>query len=320
MIQAGVRMENTNIKGSSQGVSLIDGENIPFDSAFDRNYTDFFPSAAITFNKNPMNQWSISYSRRIDRPAYQDLNPFEFRLDKYTFQKGNTQLRPQYTNSVSVTNTFKYKLTTTLTYSHVNDVFSQIVDTADLTQAFITKKNLATQNIVSLNISMPFSYKFYSVFANVNTYYSKYKANFGEGRGVNVDVFATNVYMQNTFKVAKTTSFELSAFYTSPSIWQGTFKSKAMGSVDFGVQQNVLKGKGTIKATVTDIFKTLKWSSTSEFAGQYLKASGGFESRQFRLNFTYRFGNTQVKSERQRKTAAEDESKRANSSGGGIGN
>lgn len=319
MIQAGVRMENTNVKGMSKGVSLIDGQNVPFDSSFDRNYTNFFPSAAITFNKNPMNQWSFSYSRRIDRPAYQDLNPFEFRLDKYTFQKGNTELRPQYTNSFAVTNTFKYKLTTTLTYSHVNDVFSQIIDTADLTQAFMTKKNLATQDIISLNLSMPFSYKFYSVFANVNTYYSKYKADFGTGRGVDVDVFATNVYMQNTFKVAKKTTIELSGFYTSPSIWQGTFKSKAMGSVDAGIQQTVLKGKGTIKATVTDIFKTLHWSSTSDFAGQYIKASGHFESRQLRLNFVYRFGNSQVKAARQRKAADEEENKRASGGGGGFG-
>ena len=63
---------------------------IPYDSTFKRNYTDFFPSAAITFNKNPKNQWGITYSRRIDRPAYQDLNPFEFKLDEYTYQKGNT--------------------------------------------------------------------------------------------------------------------------------------------------------------------------------------------------------------------------------------
>lgn len=319
MIQAGVRMENTNIKGASKGVSLVDGENVTFDSTFNRNYTNFFPSAAFTLNKNPMNQWSFSYSRRIDRPAYQDLNPFEFRLDKYTFQQGNTQLRPQYTNSFSVTNTFKYKLNTTLSYSHVNDVFSQIVDTAGLSAAFITKKNLATQDIVSLNISMPFQYKFYSVFANVNTYYSKYKADFGEGRAVNLDVFATNVYMQNTFKVAKKTTLELSGFYTSPSIWQGTFKSKSMGGVDLGVQQTVLKGKGNLKATVTDVFHTMQWGGTSDFGGQYLKTTGGWESRQFRLNFTYRFGSTQIKAARQRKNATEDENKRVGSQGGGIG-
>jgi len=327
MVQAGVRMENTNINGASKGVSLVDGDNISFDSTFDRNYTDFFPSAALTFNKNPKSQWSFSYSRRIDRPAYQDLNPFEFRLDKYTYQKGNTQLRPQYTNSFSVTNTFLYRFNTTLSYSHVNDVFAQLIDvdssknTGDTISSFtfMTKKNLATQDIVRVNISLPFSIKWYSVYTNINTYYSKYKADFGNSRKVNLDVFATNIYMQNTFKVAKKTTLELSGFYTSPSIWQGTFKTKAMGSVDAGVQQTVLKGKGNIKATVTDVFHTLHWTSVSNYAGQYIQASGRFESRQFRINFTYRFGSNQVKAARQRKTGTEDEEKRANSSGGGIG-
>ena len=59
-----------------------------------------------------MNQWGFTFSRRIDRPAYQDLNPFEFRLNDYTSMKGNTQLKPQYTNSFGITNTYKYKLNT----------------------------------------------------------------------------------------------------------------------------------------------------------------------------------------------------------------
>ncbi|MEP7318951.1 MAG: TonB-dependent receptor [Panacibacter sp.] len=319
MIQAGLRAENTNSEGQSTGLKFDGGEYVPYDSTFKRNYTDLFPSAAVTFNKNPMNQWGVSYSRRIDRPAYQDLNPFEFKLDEYTFQKGNTQLRPQYTNSIAVTNTYKYKLTTTLNYSHVNDVFSQLIDTAEKSKTFITKKNLAKQDIISLNISMPFQYKWYSVFANVNTYYTHYNADFGEGRKINLDAYAVNVYAQQTFKLGKTTTAEVSGFYTSPSIWQGTFKSTAMWSVDAGLQQSVLKGKATIKASVTDIFKTLHWQGVSDFAGQYLKASGGFESRQFRLNFNYRFGNNQVKAARQRKTAADDESKRIGNQGGGIG-
>ena len=100
---------------------------------------------------------SITYSRRIDRPAYQDLNPFEFKLDEYTYQKGNTQLRPQYSNIFGLAHTYKYKLTTQLTYSHVNDVFTQLIDTAEKSKSFITKKNLATQDIVNLSVSYPFS-------------------------------------------------------------------------------------------------------------------------------------------------------------------
>lgn len=320
IIQGGLRVENTNAEGRSNGFRMDQNHYMSYDSSFKRNYTDLFPSAAITFNKNPMNQWTVTYSRRIDRPAYQDLNPFEFKLDEYTYQKGNTELRPQYTNSFGITNTFKYKLNTTLNYSHVNDVFTQLIDTAERSKSFMTKKNLATQDITSLNVSYPFQWKWYSVFANLNAYYSKYKADFGTGRKVDLDVVALNIYTQHSIKFGKGYSGEISAFYSSPSIWQGTFETKAFYFVDAGIQKSLWKGKANLKATVSDVFKTMRWSGTSTFAGQYLRAGGSWESRQFKLYFTYRFGSAQIKSERQRKTGLEDENKRVGSQGGGMSN
>jgi hypothetical protein len=319
LVQAGLRVENTNIEGISKGQKNIGGNYISYDSSFRRDYTDFFPSVAVTFNKNPMSQFGLSYSRRIDRPAYQDLNPFEFKLDEYTFMKGNTNLRPQYTNSFGLSHTYKYKLTTTLNYSHVQDIFAQLIDTAEISKSFQTKQNLATQDIVSLNISYPIMYKAYMGFVNFNSNYSSFKADFGTGRKVDLDVFSYNFYMQNSIKFAKTWTAELSGFYTAPSIWQGTFASKAMGGVDMGFQKTMLKGKGTLKATFTDVFRTMRWKGESNFAGQQIIASGRWESQQFRMNFSYRFGNSQVKAARQRKAALEEEAKRTQGSGG-MGN
>ena len=321
MIQAGVRLENTNNTGDSYGLNNDGSVNTGSKKSIKRNYTGLFPSASVTLNKNPMKQWSLSYSRRIDRPAYQDLNPFEFKLDEYTFQKGNTDLKPQYTNSFSLTNIYKYKLTTKLSYSHVTDVFTQLVDTAEKSKSFITKKNLATQDIVSLNISYPFMYKNYMLFTNLNTYYSMYKADFGGGsRIINLDVFSYNLYMQNSLKFGKKKDWtaEVSGFYNAPTIWQGTFKSSAIWAIDGGVQKNILKGKGNLKASVSDIFKTLHWKGSSNFAGQLLTASGNFESRQFKLNFSYRFGSNQVKAARNRKAASEEETKRTEGGGQGL--
>lgn len=321
MVQAGLRGENTVSRGISKGFrwDYKSNRQISIDSSINRKYTNLFPSAAFTFNKNPRNQWSFSYSRRIDRPAYQDLNPFEFNLDKYTFQRGNTELRPQYTNSISVTNTYHFWLNTTLSYSHVSDVFAQIVDTTETSKSFITKKNLADQDIVSLNISIPFQRNWYGLFANINTYYSHYMADFGQNRKVDLGVYALSLYAQQTFKLSKKTTAEVSGFYSSPSIWQGTFKTRKMWGIDAGLQQAIFKGKGTVKASVTDIFHTMRWSAESNFSGQSVNTSGGWESRQFRLNFSYRFGNNQVKAARQRNTSLEDEKKRAEGGGGGIG-
>lgn len=315
-IQAGLRMENTTSEGTSNGQKAGTSGYEPYTATFKRNYTDFFPSAAVTFNKNPMNQYSITYSRRIDRPNYQDLNPFEFKLDEYTFQKGNINLRPQYTNSIGITNTYKYKLTTTLNYSHVKDLFTQVFDTAEVSKAFISKRNLATQDIVSLNISYPYRYKAYSLFVNANSFYTSYHANFGEGRNIDVNAAGLSLYAQNSVKFAKTWTAELTGFYNAPTVYQGTIKAKGLWSIDMGLQKQVLNGKGTIKGSVSDVLHTLKFHGISDFAGQRSDFTANWESRQAKLNFVYRFGSNQVKAARQRTTGADDEMKRTQTSGG----
>jgi hypothetical protein len=320
MVQAGLRVEHTVSEGKSTGLKFNGSDYENSISGFKRSYVDLFPSAAITFNKNPMKQWNFTYSRRIDRPAYQDLNPFEFKLDEYTFQKGNTDLRPQYTNSFGATYTYKYKLNTTLNYSHVKNMFTQLIDTAEKSKSFISKQNLATQDIVSLNVSYPFMYKTFTSFINMNTHYSQYQADFGSGREIDLNAFALSIYSQNSFKFGKTKTWtaELTGFYNAPTIWQGAFRSKTIWGVDAGMQKQLFKGKGTIKASYSDIFNSLKFNGMMDFAGQTTRVTSRWESQQFKLNFTYRFGSAQVKAARQRATGAEEESKRTQS-GGGIG-
>jgi hypothetical protein len=315
MIQMGVRVENT----VSEGVSNGKGSGNGIISSFKRSYTDFFPSAAITFNKNPMKLWNLTYSRRIDRPAYQDLNPFEFKLDEYTFMKGNINLRPQYTNSFGISHTYKYKLNAALNYSHVKDMFTQLIDTTEKSKAFVSKKNLATQDIVSLTVSYPYQYKSYSLFTSISSNYSRYKADFGAGRKVNLNAFGFNLFAQNNLKFAKTWTAELSGFFNAPTIYQGSFKGKSIYNVDAGVSKQIMKGKATVKASVSDVFHTMKFRAVSDFAGQVMNFSFRQESQQFKLSFNFRFGNNGVKPARQRATGAEDETKRVQQGGGVMG-
>lgn len=309
-IQAGVRMENTRSEGDLISATPQDDDNVK------RNYTDLFPSGAITYMLNQKNTFNLNYSRRIDRPNYQDLNPFENKLDELTYRKGNAFLRPQYTNSFQLSHTYKYKYVTSIGYSHIKDYFAQIIDTIG-NKSFMTQKNIAEQNIFSLNFSAPVTIaKWWNAFATFNGYHSAYKADFGAGKTININVNAFTIFTQQTFTVKKGLTFELSGFYNSPSVWGGTFKSKAIGFMDAGVQQQLFKGKGTIKVSYTDILHTLHWKGVSDFGGSHLEASGHFESQQLKVNFSYRFGNNQVKAARQRKASTDEESKRLNQSGG----
>ena len=81
-----------------------------------------------------------------------------------------------------------------------------------------------------------------------------------------------------------------------------------------------MKGKATLKASVSDVFNTQRFRATSDFAGQVMKFSFRQESRQLKLSLNVRFGNNGVKPARQRTSGAEEELKRVQQSSGVIGN
>jgi iron complex outermembrane recepter protein len=315
-IQAGLRMEHTNSTGT---LTRKNGSSGP-DDMVKRKYTDFFPSVSFVNDINSSHTIGISFNRRIDRPVYQDLNPFENKLDELTYQKGNAFLQPQYANTVQLQHTVSGKYVTTLSYTHVDGFVAQIIDTVEQKRAFLTKKNLSTQDLISLNFAAPFEVnKWWRLFTNINLFNSHYDANLGEGKMVDINVVSGSFYVQNTFSLKHGYTAEVNGTYNAPAVWAGTFRSRGTGAMDIGIQKLLFDNRATIKLAFTDVLRTLRWKGTSNFSGTEVTTSGWWESRQVRLNFVYRFGNNQVKAARQRQTASDDEKKRTEGAGG-IGN
>lgn len=303
--QGGLRLEQTNSKGV---LTRADGQ-VQADNEVKKNYLDFFPSAAITYTINPKHTLNLTYSRRIDRPSYQDLNPFENKLDELTYDKGNAFLRPQYTDNIEFAHTFLSKITTTLGYSYVKDFATQTTDTIG-NATFVQQKNLATQQIYSLTVGSPLNLaKWWSGYANIYYNYQVFDGEIGANK-VHNEIPTYGAYMQNSFKLGKDYTAELSGWFSGPSVWGATWITKPQGGVDLGVQKLLMEKKATIKLSVTDIFHTSPWKATSNFGGLYINGGGYWESQTIRLNFSYRFGSSQVKAARQRQTGLESESKR----------
>ena len=314
-LQAGLRVENTISDGN-----LISSTPSPTNRV-KRNYTNFFPSGALSYNANANNMFNLTYSRRIDRPGYQALNPFEYKLDELTFQKGNAFLRPQYSSVYELSHTFKYRYTTSLNYTRTTDFSTQIIDTAEGNKSFITQRNLAVQDVYGINFSIPTQLaKWWNLYANVNVNYTKYDATFPDGKKINTSVTSGSFFAQNTFSLSQGFAVELSGFYQLPTIWGGTFESKGIGGMDVGFSAPLFANKSTIRFSYTDVLNTLRWRGISQFAGSYLDASGRWESQQFKMNFTYRFGNNKLRSGSKKESGNSEEQKRAKQSGsGGFG-
>jgi iron complex outermembrane recepter protein len=304
-IQTGLRMEQTNSDGN---LTRADGL-VQADNRVKRNYVNLFPSAAVTWNINQKHSLNLTYSRRIDRPTYQDLNPFENKLDELTYEKGNAFLRPQYTDNVELTHTFMGFINTTAGYSYVKDYATQATDTT-ANATFVQQKNLAQQQILSFNIGAPTPIKkWWNGYINLWYNYQMFNGFIGENK-IKQNVPTYGAYLQQSFSLGKDYSTEISGWFNGPSVWGGTWKTKPQGGVDVGVQKQLLKKQATIKISATDIFFTSPWNATSNFGGLYIRGGGNWESRTVRLTFSWRFGSNQIKNSRDRKTGLESEAKR----------
>ena len=304
-VQVGLRAEQTNSKGVLTSLTPENGETVS------QNYMNLFPSGGITYQLNPTNILNLTFSRRIDRPGYQDLNPFEFKLDELTYHKGNPFLQPQYTNSVQLGHTFHQMLNSSLTFSHTTDLIAPLIDTDSSGAAFLTNENIADQFVYALNVSYPFSLtKSWNFFLNTGLNHTQNQADFGEGKIIDIRATTFNCYGQTTYNLPGGLMLEISGWYNSPGVWGGNFVTKSIWSMDAGIQKKIWDDRATLKVSVSDLFKTNYWDGENIYGDLVMNASGGWESRQIRVNFTYAFGNTEVKESRDRKTGMEEEASR----------
>ena len=303
-INAGLRVENSNTRGD-----LI--ASVPaHDKVVSRHYTNLFPSAGLSYTPSDKHSFQLSYGRRINRPNYQDLNPFEFQLDQLTFEKGNPFLNPEYTDNLQLTHTYKQMINTTLSYSHTDNVITRLVDTSGVKGSFITWDNIAYRKTWSAGVSIPWQItEKWGSFTNLNGVHTRNNADFGDGKTINLNVSSFNMYHQQTYKFGNDWSGEISGWYTSPSIWEGTFVMRQMWSAGAGVSKKFSQA-ARLTVNIDDIFKTNVWTGESTFGGLYMDVRGGWDSRRVRVAFNYNFGKQMSNKSRNRNTGFEEEQNR----------
>ncbi len=299
-LQVGLRVEQTISEGEL--ISTQDNDN----QLVKRNYTDYFPSGGLTYQVNQKNSLALTYSRRIQRPSYQSLNPFQYRIDELSFRQGNPFLQPQYTNNIRIAHTYNYRLTTSFTYSYISDFFAQVTEAADNNQNFIITRNVANQRVYNVGVSYPTKFAdWWNIYFSLNAFRSEYEATSEEF--VPVEQNTLSLYAQNTFNLPKDFRLEISGWYSSPSVWGGTYRTKSLGSLNLAVQKKFMNDNITARIALNDLLFTSPWRGDTTFGDLTINGSGGYDSRQLRFSVNYVFGSNEIKQARKRKTGIEDE-------------
>jgi len=307
-VQLGLRYERTSYSGDQYG------NPIRPDSSFKKTYGSLFPTAFFSYHANKNNEFGLSFGRRIDRPAYRDLNPFLFFLDKYTYQAGNPFLRPQFTNNFELTHTYKGMLTTTLNFSrtidYMNETFEQEKD-VNGTRGYATivrDGNIGRRDAagVSVNAQIPVG-KWWTAMIYTNYNYNIFRGRLnGNGEMINIDASNLMFNVNNQFKFNKGWSGEVSGFYRTKGV-DGQIIMQPMGMLSAGISKQVLKTKGNLKLNVRDILYTNKAEGHINFENTMAHFWNTRDSRVATISFTYRFGKPIKGAQQKRKIGGADE-------------
>jgi hypothetical protein len=284
-VQAGARLENTNYYGHQLGNGLTVINN---DSSFSRSYTNLFPTLYLTYQANEKNQFTLNYGRRIDRPAYQDLNPFLFFLDEYTYQAGNPYLQPQYTQNVELSHTYNRSLTTTLNYSYTQNFFTQTFEQSG--QATIVRNgNIGVRQNAGVSVSymLPVA-KWWTTVLYGDVNYTKFT---GMLYGQDLDVQATTLLLNvnNQFNLAHGWAGELSGFYRTKGV-EGQVVVYPLGQGTAAISKKIMKDKASLKLAVRDFLYTNHPHGYIDFQETDATFNNRRDSRQVAMTFTWNFG------------------------------
>jgi hypothetical protein len=303
---AGLRIENTRssgnlipVPGSEQQAEYIT-----------RNYTNLFPTGSLTLKTTKSGTYNLSFARRIDRPAYNDLNPFEGRIDELSYWKGNPFLQPQYANTLSLQYSYE-KTTAALAFTHVRNLTMPISEIFDGNKVVIQPENIGRQNTINLTVTQQLSlFDWWDATLTAIGYHIKNSVELEQYGVYNPSRFAGTVNAQQTFKLPWKLTAELSGVFNSKTLNGPNGTIKGSSQVDVGFQKNLLQDKATLRLVVTDIYRGAHFDSNNYLNGLLLHGTYSSESRQIRLNFTYKFGSSKLKEQKKHESALQNENQR----------
>ncbi len=322
--KAGIRVESTNIS-ISQRVNDLRSK---------QKYFDYFPSVSFSFNLKKNHTLSVSYSKRINRPKPDQLDPFSNYSDPYNILTGNPNLKPAYTHGVELTHAKSFFLkpakkdstfqrtiffTTTLYYRYSYNVFTRFRTVDSLGRSIVNFDNLNSGQNIGVEFTNRTSlFRWWNFILSVNLFQNKISGNVPNGEAdASTNSFQYNLRLMNTFNITPKASLQFMVFYRSKiKFLQGEITPMVFANIGF--RYDFLKdNKASISINVSDIFHTQYFGVST--SGNTFKGSTHryWESTVGNIVFSYRFGKSDNKGGQPKQKKSNFEDNGAGVEGGG---
>lgn len=274
--------------------SVIKGESPLTGTREKYNYGQLFPTAYLAYKHNTNNMFTLSYSRRINRPFFRALNPNRWYTNPYTFAKGNPLLRPSYNNNFELGYSFKSKFNVSIYYQNTTDSYSQLVTFKDGIKT-IDYANMYDEDNVGIDASYYDTFfKIWEVNIAANTYYTKSKNIIPQIIGQKSFNFYYSI--NNTVSIDAKKNIQLFMNYSQmlPGTF-GNFKSDGYSMLNVGGKLSLMEKKMQINIFFEDVFKKAISQGQSVYADFVMRNRNYYDLRSFNISLNYSFGNSKVK-------------------------
>lgn len=303
-LKTGIRYEHTNSKLNTDTQGIV----------VDKDYGIWFPSVYLSRKINDTLSLNLSYSKRITRPTFNDLAPFVIFFDPNTFLSGNASLQP------AISSAFKFDINyksyfLSFQYTNEDSSIANFQERIDVPtgRLIFEAANLVYTKTFGITLGLPVKISdWWHTQNNFNFYKQKVSA-FYNDEPIELSLGNFSANSTHTFKVSESFSAELSGFYNGPGFF-GSAKYDAVYGVNLGLQKKFSDKWGTLKFSINDLFDSIEFNGGTDLPDQNIKTRNTFDfsNRTFSLSYSRNFGNSTVKSSRNRETGSEEERQRVN--------
>ena len=271
-----------------------------------RTYFQLFPSAFANYKVDDNNQVSASVSRRITRPAYQNLNPFLNYTDFYTAQQGNPFLAPSLSQSLVLNYLHKDFQVLSLSYLHETNSVNEVISQNDVTKVSTsTPQNLAQTSTLTLSSGGHTDItKVWGVDNQLSGSYTQVSTTI-QDQAVRLASYNWEASSNHTFILPRSYKLMVGGEYSSPGV-MGLFHTKASGSVNLGLKKQIWAERATFSLRVADVFNTSRFRSTLNYNNINQTWNNQWESRRVTLTFTCKIGSGKTQARRAAASADEE--------------
>lgn len=285
--QLGLRFETTQAQGNS----------VTLNTTNKNNYSKLFPTFYLSYTPNENNNFSFNYGKRLDRPNFEDLNPFRIYNNKYQYSEGNPFLQPSYSHNLEFNYAYKNNWNSKLYYSKITDGTGGIIliNPSDNLQANVILNYLNSESI-GLSESYTLSFKnWFQSYNSFDVFYSNSKSTIpyinSNIKGVNYNITTNNSF---TLNKEKTILFGVDYSYNFKGV-SGVDRISAYSQLDASLKFLFLNKNLSLTIIGNDILKSSIITQTTITNNYPIKYKNYQDIRFLRISLIYKFGNKDIK-------------------------